>query len=213
MRASRSACSPAQTTALGGEVALLRVDRDAAFSLGEAGGFDAGEHCAVRLEAGGHIGHGPGGAPEVDDARAGYPQSGDCTTMGLDVLHGLAVDALEALNLVLHADPVDLLEHGEFVLGGGGDDLAADVVVHPVFLGEGDELMASLDAVDGLEAAGWVVQATVDHAAVVARLVVAEDGFLFEEGNLGVGVAALQFEQGRGADDAAAHHDEVELAL
>ena len=108
---------------------------------------------------------------------------------------------------------MDLLQHGQLVLGGGGDDLAADVVVDTVFLGERDELMASLDAVDGLEAARGVVQSAVDDSAVVAGLVVAQDGLLFKQGDAGLRVSALQLVERGGADDAAADDDEVELAL
>ena len=133
--------------------------------------------------------------------------------MGFDVLDRVPGDALEALDLVLDAEAVDLLQHRQLVLGGGGDDLAADVVVDTVFLGERDELMAPLDAVDGLEAARGVVEPAVDDPAVVACLVVAQDGLLFKQGDAGLRVSALQLEEGGGTDDAAPHHDEVELAL
>jgi hypothetical protein len=53
----------------------------------------------------------------------------------------------------------------------------------------------------------------VDDPTVVAGLVVAQDGLFFEQGDAGLRVSALQLEEGSGTDDAAPHHDEVELAL
>ena len=186
---------------------------DASVLLGEPGRLHASEDAALRLQAQGHFGHGLGGAPEVDDACARHPEAGHRATVGFDVLDRVPGDALEALDLVLDAEAVDLLQHRQLVLGGGGDDLAADVVVDTVFLGERDELMAPLDAVDGLEAARGVVEPAVDDPAVVACLVVAQDGLLFKQGDAGLRVSALQLEEGGGTDDAAPHHDAVELAL
>ncbi len=53
----------------------------------------------------------------------------------------------------------------------------------------------------------------MDDPTVVAGLVVAEDVLFFQQGNAGLGMAALQFQECGRTDDAAAHHDEVEWAL
>ena len=82
-------------------------------------------------------------------------------------------------------EAVDLLEHGELVGCGGGHDLSADIVVDTVLLGKSHQLVAPLDAIGGLEAAGGVVEPAVDDATVVAGLVVAQDVLFFQQGNAG----------------------------
>ena len=138
------------------------------------------------------------------------PEAGHGAAVWFDLLDAVSVDALEAFDFVLQPESVDFLEHGELVLRGRGDHLAADIVVDAIFLGKGHQFMAALDAIGGLERSGRVVQSAVDHAAVVAGLVIAQDVLLFEQGDAGVGVTALQLVERCGSDDAAADDDEVE---
>ena len=92
----------------------------------------------------------------------------------------------------------------------GDDDLAADLIVDAVLVAERLHHRLATAAVDGLHAAGLVVNAAVQHAAVVAGLVVGERLLLFEDDDLLVGVAGRQLVRGGEADDAAADDGDVD---
>ncbi len=129
------------------------MDGHAGVVLGEGPGFDPGEDAALGLDAHGDLHHLGGGCAEVDDARTRHPQPLHSADMGLDFAHGVTGNALKAFDFVLLSEAVDLLEHGQLVGCGGGHDLSADIVVDMVFLGKSHQLMAPLDAIDGLQAA------------------------------------------------------------
>ena len=79
--------------------------------------------------------------------------------MGLDLGKLVGVDALEALDAVLLADAVDLLQHGQLGIVRRHDHFPAHVVGHVVFFAELHELPAALHAVRGLQGTWLVIQA------------------------------------------------------
>ena len=121
--------------------------------------FLAQPHLAFGLDLQGGGGHFLGGVAEVHNAGAAHKEGGHPLAVGLDLGELVRVDALEALDAVLLADAVDLLQHGQLGIVRGHNHLAAHVVGHVVLLAELHELPAALHAVRGFQRAWLVIQA------------------------------------------------------
>lgn len=74
----------------------------------------------------------------------------------------------------------ELLKTGDLLRAGGDDQLAADLIGDAVGLAEADQLPVALDAVLRFQAVWCVIDTGVDYAAVVARLVPGNAGFLLK---------------------------------
>ena len=108
----------------------------------------------------------------------------------LQLQQPLAADQLAAHAVGLAALE-DVGQPREFFSLGGDDHLAAEVEGHALGLAELLHRQLALAAVLGLERAGLVVDARVEDAGVVARLVGGDVRFFFEQSQrYGRGIAA-----------------------
>ena len=106
----------------------------------------------------------------------------------------------------------ELLQPRQLVLRRGDHDLAGHLVRDPVLAAELDHLPGALDRVPRFAAAGHVVEATVDHAAVVAGLVRGEPLLLLQHQHAQVRPGAAELVRRGHADDPAADdHDVVRV--
>ena len=99
---------------------------------------------------------------------------------------------------------------GQLCRGQRDDQLAGMPDRDPLILGEPLELDLAFAAERRLERARGVVDAGVDDAAVVARLVAGELGLLLDDGEPELRSPAQQPIGGGQSDDSAADHDDVE---
>ena len=102
-----------------------------------------------------------------------------------------------------------VFEAREFVGVGGDDDFAANIVWNGVFATELDHGRGSGHTEAGFQRAWLVVDAGVDHAAVVPALVAGNPAFFLQHQELEMREAASDFECDGEADDAAADDDYV----
>ena len=129
--------------------------------------------------------------------------------MRLDFAQALAVDQLETRHAVSHAPLVELFEARQLTIAHRHDHLAAPVVRDAVRLAEGRHQPHPLDAQARPGRAGTVVDACVDDAAVVPRLVRGDAGFLLEHGDAQARAALRQGEGRRQADDPPADDPDI----
>ena len=171
----------------------------------------AGEDVAARgLElAGVGVGH-----PHViDDAGVRSPQRPDTDGVGLNLLEPFGSHHLEVGYAVGDAALVEVIQASQLALVGGDDHLAARIVLDLVFVAEPDEAVLPAHAEPRLPRAGPVVDAGVDDAAVMTRLVLGQLLLFLDHRHLQVRRAFQQL-HGRGQpDDAAAHDGHVVLPL
>ena len=91
---------------------------------------------------------------------------------------------------------MEVVKAGEFGGVSGDDKLAADFVADGVLLTEGEHLADAIDGEPGFGRAGLVVEAGVEDSGVVPRLMAADGGFLFKDGDLCVGETVLESKGG-----------------
>src|SRR5205807_8604181 len=82
----------------------------------------------------------------VNDSGVWRPECRDPRTMGLELSKPLAVDQLEALDLVGKAAPVQIVQAPQLAFVGGHDDLAAALDRNAVALAVGVDLPRPADA-------------------------------------------------------------------
>ncbi len=170
------------------------------FDFGDGGvredlGTGGGEECD----------HGVADVLVVDDTFFGDAEGEEASGMGFYFADLFGWEEAEAAEAVLLAAVVEVVETREFGGVGGDDKFAADFVADRVFLAEGEHLPDAVNGEAGFVGAGLVVEAGVEDSGIVAGLVAADGGLLFEDGDLGVGEAVLESEGGGEADDAAAN--------
>ena len=105
---------------------------------------------------------------------------------------------------------VELLEPWDLRVVGGDDDLPAAQDRDPALVTVGEHPRRALDAEPRLERAGRVVDAAVDDAARMARLVRPTTGSLSSTAMRAPGRRCLELARGREADDARADDGDVE---
>ena len=202
--------------AAGGEHAEARGRLTVRVAHAQAAALRArAEHRTARhdLPAGGaHVlGVGARDGREVDDAGGRRVQAGDPGDMGLDLAQLRLGDAAQAGHGVGRAAALELVQARQLVRGQRDDQLAVGVRGDAARLAVGVQLARAGDAQARLERARLVVDAGVDDAAVVARLVEADDGLALQHAEAAAGVAGEELARDRHADDAPADDDEVAL--
>ena len=141
-----------------------------ALRAGRAAG-DGSARQQVRLALAGQSGQRPHQRLGLDDPGQWRPERGGCGDGRLTAPDEFTVDDFEIAGAVGAAARGQRLELRDLVRPAAGDQLAAARVRHAVPGAEPIERVAPLDAQAGLERAVRVVDAGVDHAAVVgARL-------------------------------------------
>ena len=168
---------------------------------------------ALGLNGKRRSGHLFGGVAEIHNACASHPKCRHALAMRLDFLELVGVNALELLDLVLLANPVNLLQHRKLGLVGGHNDLSTHVVRHVVFFAELHKLPPSLHAIGGLERTWLVVKPRVDHTRIVAGLVIREARHLVDEQHAPLRKALLELVKRGGPDDSAAHNHHIKLPV
>ena len=83
------------------------------------------------------------------------------------------------------ASAMKFLEPGDLRLGGGDDNLSATLVGDAVILAKPIHGVAAFGAKSGFEGARFVIQAGMNDAAVMARLVCADAVFGFQHDQTG----------------------------
>ena len=132
--------------------------------------------------------------------------------MGLELLQLLGAQAAKFLQSVGPTFGLDRVQRGNFAQPRGHDQLAAFLVDDAVLVAEAVKGFTAGHAVLGLERSRLVVQAGMDHAAVVAGLVGGQLAFGLEDDDR----VHPGPDQGHGrgqADDAAADDGHVVYAL
>ncbi|MCY1406192.1 hypothetical protein D9M71_214510 [compost metagenome] len=152
--------------------------------------------------------HGGGDFGVADDAAGRHEDAAhaDDVRLALAQLAGAQPVALQAVGGGAFPERLHALH---LQLAGGHQQLAALVVADAVPVAEGLGGLVAGQAELRLEAAGGVVDAGVDHAAVVPGLVARRAGFLLQQEDLRVRVDLGELHRGGHADDAAADDDEI----
>ena len=169
------------------------------FSVKDPVGFDFGDGgvCEDLGTGRGEEGdHGVADVLVVDDAFFGDAEGEEAGGMGFDFANLFGGEEKEAVETVLLATGVEVVEAGEFGGVGGDDEFAADFVTDRVFLAEGEHLPDAVDGEAGFGGAGLVVEAGMEDSGVVAGLVATDGGFLFKDGDLCMWEAVLESEGG-----------------
>ena len=107
---------------------------------------------------------------EIDDPGLADPQRGDACGVRLDFAQRVEDQDLETLEAVLASALEQIAEPGKLGRRGGDQDFATRFVRYPPVLAVAHELRTALHAVARLGRSGLVVQAGVDHPAVVTGL-------------------------------------------
>ena len=121
------------------------------------------------------------------------------------------IEPLEPREAVVASPAFELVEPRELTLRHGHDHLAATLVRDPVLRGEEEEGLPSRGAQPGLARTGFVVEAGVDDAAVVAGLVKGQALFRLEHQAAQPMIRGERARRGE-ADDSTAYHDDIERA-
>ena len=145
----------------------------------------------------------------VDNPRVGREDRLDARGVGLDLQQALPVNHLEVQRPVGCAPPVELVQAVDLRLVGGDDQLAAHLVLDAVLVAKLPEKDAAGGAEIGLLGAGSVVDAGVDHAAVVTRLVLGYLVLFFDDRNLVARMLLRETHRGGKTDNPAADYADV----
>ena len=133
--------------------------------------------------------------------------------MRLDRAQFVGADHLEVGDAVGFAAPLEIGQTVEFALVGGDDHFAAALRADAVLGAEGVHPLGALNGHARLGRAGAVVQAGVNHAAVVAALVLSDRGFLLERDNPQPLVRPAQGHRRRKAKNPGPNHRHIRVEL
>ena len=116
----------------------------------------------------------------IDNALLRHAQGRDAADVRLNLAHLGTVYPAKSFETVGSAAIEQALQAGQFAFVGGDHEFAADVVGDGVFAAELHHLSDPGDSQPRFSGSGLVVQAAVQHAAIVTGLVAAHPVFLFE---------------------------------
>ena len=151
-----------------------------------------------------------GHLPEVDDPGERGVEGAQAGAVGLDLPQLLGSDHADPFDAVGPGPSVQLLQARDLLRAGGDDDLAAEVVADALLVAELQQRLLPGHARLRFHRPRPVVDAGVEHAAVVAGLVRAELRLLLQQGAPQPGMLLAQA-HGRGQpDDAAADDRQIE---
>src|ERR1019366_10094293 len=124
--------------------------------------------------------------------------------MRLDLAHLAAVEPAQPFEAVGGAALLEVAQARHFAVIGRHHQLSADIVRDSVFPAELRHLADARNREPRSQRSRFVVEAAVQHAAVVSGLVLADRTFLFEYRNPGAGKPLAQPVSGGQSNDAAA---------
>ena len=185
-----------------GYLAGGRVDDQAAVAAGYRDDLGAGHEVSAGGRQIGSVC--PRDGREIDDSGVRREDGSDSGRVRLKLHQPLPSDYLKALGAVGGPPPVQLFEAGYLRVVGGDDHLAAHLVGYPALVAVGPEHRAAGGAEVGLLGPGRVVDAGVDHAAVVPGLVGGDLGLLLKHDGTLPGEVQDELPRRREADYAAA---------
>src|SRR5690606_17603422 len=148
---------------------------------------------------------------EVDNTRLRHQYATDARCMGLVFPDLLGRQHGKRLQSVLQSALIQGLKHGQLALVGGDDNLGTQFVWDVVALAEVDQHVVPPDAVEGFQAARFVVQTGVDNATVIASLVAADTIFFFQDGDFQRGIGGEQLQAGGQSNYAATDNKHIVL--
>jgi len=117
----------------------------------------------------------------IDNTRLGHVETLDAGRVGFQFLEPFRTDNVQPLKAVGDAAPVQFLKARQFLLAGGDDDFAADLIGHRVLVAEVNELFAPGDAGMRFERTWAVIKSRMNYATVVAGLMARQLRFFFQE--------------------------------
>src|SRR5699024_1444490 len=112
----------------------------------------------------------PANRDVINNARTGYVDAFETIDVRLNFVDFLRVDLLNAFNTVNLSGFKDAVEPGDVFLFGSYDHFTTDFVLHVVCPAKIDQLMPAFHTIFGAVAVGLIVDARMDNARVVARL-------------------------------------------
>jgi hypothetical protein len=133
----------------------------------------------------------------------------DAACVRLDLGDLIGPDPAQPRDAVGSSSALELVQPLQLGAVGGDDDLAAALAGQALALAVLVHLVGPLHAQPSLQRAGDVVDAGVDHARVVPRLVDGELRLALEHADARAGTASQQLAGDREAEDAAADHGDV----
>ena len=119
----------------------------------------------------------------------------------------------EARHAVGCPTPHQFLKTRQFGLCRRDDNLSADLESKIVLPAKFNHRSRTGNAVVRLQGAGFVIDAGVDHATVVAGLMTGDRVFLFKNGNTAIGKTASRFQGCRQSNDSTTDDDEIQLQV
>ena len=123
--------------------------------------------------------------------------------------NAVGVDNLQAFDSILNAAIEEVLQQRQLAFFGRDDQLADAAILDAFAVAILPELAPAFDTKLRLERSGLVIDAGVDHTAVVAGLMGGEQFLFLEQDELEVRMAEQELPRGCQADDAAAHDRDV----
>ncbi len=144
----------------------------------------------------------------VDDALLRHAERGDAAHVRLDLAHGLRLQPLQARQAIGCAALRQRLEPRNFAFVRRHHQLAADLVRHAVFLAESYHLADAFHRQPRFERPRLVIQAAMQHTAVVPGLMLPQGGLLFEHRNARAGNTFREPQCRREPHNAAADDDD-----
>ena len=139
----------------------------------------------------------------VGDAGDRHVERANAGAVRLDLPQPFRADHREIRNAIGCAAPLEFFERGQFLFARGDHHLPAKLVREAMLPAEGHHRRGALDAGPGLERAGLVVNAGMDHAAVVAGLVRGDAVLFLQDQDSLAGESPRGFQGARQADDSA----------
>ena len=179
---------------------MVRVDR-----------FDGDTVTNVHSTDGEFVGDGLSNPAVVDDSSVGCVKSLQPNGIRFDFGDLAGADPAQAGNRVGAAARLEIVEPGQFPGVGRHDELAAALVGDRVVIAVVVHQPRTLHAQPGLQRAGLVVDAAVNHPGVVAALVPGGGGLPLQHRDGVVGTPGDPLPGHGQADDAGADDDEVML--
>src|SRR5262249_11543130 len=150
-----------------------------------------------------------GHGAEVNDPGARRVQRGEPAAPGLDVGDLAGPNPAQPRDAVDAAARFELRQPWQLIVAHSNDQFPAALVGDRVRVAELVHQPRALDAQPGLERARPVMHAAVDHAGVVAGLVVPDGGVLVDDEQARSGAAAQELAGHSQPDDPGAHHGKV----
>src|SRR5699024_5621983 len=130
----------------------------------------------------------PANRDVINNARTGYVDAFETIDMRLNFVDFLRIDLFNAFNAVNLSGFKDAVKPGDVFLFGSYNHFAANLVLHAACPAKIDQLMPAFHTIFGAVAVGLIVDARMDNARVVARLMRGYMLLLFKDQDIKIGI-------------------------